>query len=412
MIIKLIIRVDIGENMLKKLLKNTTENISLPGILIIILLMVFIGVVFVVFPAVAVFALLTLIVSAIFSFVVFKIIILPAESEYESKRIAKLIKRKSKKCTNIYIMGHKRPDFDSFGACMGVYSICKRYNDNTKVIVGQDRFAIKEIYDKFIFGGYEDAFIDVFATEQAITKEDLIILCDTHSARIVESSKAFAAAGCKIVIDHHRENEAPVEDCDKMFVFPEYSSCCEMVTSVMMNNSIEPTYLYAEALLAGIMVDTRNFGVNCDENTFEAGAFLCKCGADTVDARNLFKSSMELERAKANAVEGINVYKDGIVFSVCESNHKNVYLACARAADELLEIKGVEASVVLCQWSGVIYVSARSNGNIDVNNILKKVGGGGHITTAGAQLNNIEITEAETLLKQAVDEYLLEVERK
>ena len=133
---------------------------------------------------------------------------------------------------------------------------------------------------------------------------------------------------------------------------------------------------------------------------------------DSVEARNLFKSSIELERAKANAVESVEIYREGIVFSLCDSNHKNVYLACARAADEIIEIKNIDASIVFCQCGGTVYVSARSSGKIDVNNILKRVGGGGHITSAGTQLENTDMIQAEEMLKKAVDGYLLEVENK
>ncbi|MCJ7856404.1 DHH family phosphoesterase [Lachnospiraceae bacterium NSJ-143] len=328
----------------------------------------------------------------------------------DEKEMIGAVKKAVENSSVVYLMGHRRADFDSFGACAGMGALCRRYGKPYHLVVGDDIFAIKDIYDKFLTGGdYSGVFVKASQAEKYINESSLLIVCDTHVSRLVESYELIKKAGNTIVLDHHNENGDCIQDADRLFVKPYYSSTCELVAALLKNTCSEPNQLEAEALLAGIMVDTRNFGMNTGEHVFSTAAYLCRCGADSASARMLFKSTMNLERAKANAVESSKMYKKGIIFSICDGSHRNIYLACARAADELLDIKGVEASIVLCRYAGTVFVSARSNGRIDVDSILKKVGGGGHLNMAGVQFEGKDIQSVDKMLKDAVDKYLMEV---
>ncbi len=383
-------------------------ELKIAGRIFIFVMALFIIISSVFMPSIIIFALISALFAAAAAFLILNVL---SSKKYSvepemTKEIVKSIKHF--KC--VYLMGHKRADFDSFGACAGLYALCRALGKESHIIMGADIFAVKDIYDKFAVNKeYDGVFVTTAQAEKNINSQCLVILCDTHAASLVESSVVIEKSGKTIVLDHHKESGCPLEGAEKVFIKTYFSSSCELVSAILCSCMVNPSPLEAEALLAGMMVDTRNFGMNSGEHVFSTAAYLCRCGADSVAARMLFKSTMALERAKANAVESSKMYKKGVIFSLCESNHKNVYLACARAADELLDIKGVEASVVMCRYAGTVYVSARSNGRIDVEVILKKVGGGGHITMAGAQFENKDIQTVEALLKKAVDEYLTEV---
>ena len=393
---------------MKCTLKYLFGELKPAGRIFMLLMALFVVVSSLFMPSIIIFALISAVFAVFSAFLVTHV--LSSKKYSVEPEMTREIVNSIKHFKYVYLMGHKRADFDSFGACTGIYAICRALGKESHIIMGTDIFAVKDIYDKFAVNKeYDGVFITVAEAEKKIDSQSLVILCDTHASRLVESSVAIEKAGKTIVLDHHKESGQPVEGAEKMFIKTYFSSSCELVSTILCSCMINPSPLEAEALLAGMMVDTRNFGMNSGEHVFSTAAYLCRCGADSVAARMLFKSTMALERAKANAVESSKMYKKGVIFSVCESSHKNVYLACARAADELLDIKGVEASVVMCRYSGTVYVSARSNGRIDVESILKKVGGGGHITMAGAQFENKDIQTVDALLKKAVDEYLTEV---
>ncbi len=392
---------------MKSFFKYIKEDISLFGKVFFGIVIVFLLFSAMLMPVVAVYVLSTAIIA--FSFYCCIIWFCVKDEEKETDNAAKAVIKAVKKSDTVYLMGHRRADFDSFGACAGIYEICKKYKKSAKIIIGDDIFAIKDIYDKYMQNDeYKDIFISSSDAEKKTDKNSLVVLCDTHAVSLVENISVFKKAQRTIIIDHHKESGNSVF-ADYMFVEPKYSSSCEIVTDILKSANIQPSATAAEALLAGLIVDTRSFSINSTQGAFYAAAYLCEKGADTASARKLFKNNMKLEMAKANAVESSKVYKNGIIFSVCDYNHKNVYLACARAADELLDIKGVEASIVLCKYDTTVFVSARSNGRVDVEKILKKVGGGGHLNMAGVQFEDKTIAEVEKMLKKATDEYLTEV---
>ena len=392
---------------MKSFFKYIKEEVSLFGKLFFGIIFIFLLLSAVIMPAVAVYMLSTAIIA--FSFYCCVTWFCIKNSENKTDGAAKAVVKAIKKSDFIYLMGHKRADFDSFGACAGLYEICKKYKKNAKIIIGDDIFAIKDIYDKYIQNDeYKDIFISSADAESGMGKNSLVILCDTHALSLVENISVFKKAKYTIIIDHHKDSGNAVF-ADYMFIEPKYSSSCEIVTDILKGSGVSPSVVVSESLLAGLIVDTRSFSINSTEGVFYAAAYLCEKGADTVSARKLFKNNMKLEMAKANAVESSKIYKSGIIFSVCDYNHKNVYLACARAADELLDIKGVEASIVICKYNTTVFVSARSNGRVDVGKILKKLGGGGHLNMAGVQFEGKSIADVEKMLKKSVDEYLLEV---
>ncbi len=356
-------------------------------------------------PNIIIFVMCSLITAVLIS-VVFISVFDEKTDEYMTKKILNDIKH----FENVYLMGHKRADFDSFGACIGMYALCRQYDKRANIILGEDILAVKEIYNKFLCcNNYKNVFITSAEANKKINNNTLVILCDTHTLSIVDNVEILNKAKKVIVIDHHKESECHIKNEEDIFIKPNFSSTCEIVALMLKQSASKIYALEAEALLAGIVVDTKNFAFNSGESVFLTAAYLCKNGAQINNIRLLFKNSINIEKAKANAVENSKMYKNGIIFSFCNLKSKDVYVACAIAADELLDIRGVEASIVMCEYENVVFVSARSGENIDVESILKKVGGGGHCTMAGAQINNTDINKVYEMLKNAVDEYLAEV---
>lgn len=311
----------------------------------------------------------------------------------------------------VFVMGHKNSDLDSIGSSVGMWAvIAKGLDVPVNVVVDRSRTlagplvdAVEEHYKN------ERVFISPQEALQLHTEQSLLIITDTHSPTFVESEELLKRIDRVIVIDHHRMMVNYIRDTLIFYHEPYASSAAEMVTEIVQYiKSSAIDFSAAQALLSGIMLDTKNFVLKTGVRTFEAAAFLRRCGADTVEVKKLFANSFESYKKKAEMVSDAEVYKTcAIATSALEEGDTRI--AAAQAADELLTIQGVKASFVLYQNGDDVNISGRSLGDVNVQIILEAFGGGGHFTMAGAQLKDVSLQEAKERLLKELDEKLEEV---
>lgn len=309
----------------------------------------------------------------------------------------------------IYVMGHRFGDLDSIGSAIGLCGAARRMGKQAVVVVDPEKNLAKKLIDYIRETDEKDMFI---SPEQALSEANdkgLLIIVDTHNPDFVDSKEVYEKFKQIVVIDHHRKM---VNFIDRAVIFyhePYASSASEMVSELVQyfGDKIKISAPEAEALLAGIMLDTKNFVMRTGVRTFEAAAFLRKLGADTVAVKTLFSNSIETYQQKSRLVANAEIYhKCAIATSDAEPNEQ-IRLAAPQAADELLGISGVVASFVLFDINGAINISARSLGGFNVQVIMEKLGGGGHQTMAGAQLSGVNIESARQSLLEAIDEFML-----
>lgn len=312
---------------------------------------------------------------------------------------------------DIFVMGHKKADLDCTGACIGIYTIAKTMGKQCYIVLDQVSAGIKRLYERII---EEEQYQNVFITEQqAMAKaneKSLVIVVDTHRKMMTVCPRLLEISKKVVVFDHHRKSTDFIENAVLIYHEPYASSTCELITEMIQyfGEKIKLKPLEADALLAGITVDTKNFCAKTGAITFEAAAFLRRHGADSIRVRLLFQNDMAAYQAKASAVKDAKMIYENIAFTVCPSDVENSILTAAMAADDLLNITDVKASFVCCLLEDTVYISARSFGEINVQLIMEKLGGGGHMTISGAQLYHCTIEQAEQKLKQAIEVYLKE----
>lgn len=313
---------------------------------------------------------------------------------------------------SIIVMGHKHQDLDCFGAAIGVISIARSLGKSCYILLDEVSPGIKLLYDRLIASGdYGGVFIDDETAIPIISDTTLITVVDTHRTSLVASEEVLKRSRRTVVFDHHRRSADCIEGAVLTYHEPYASSTCELVTEMIqhMDGTVKLTANEADALLSGITVDTKDFGLKTGAITFEAAAYLRRKGADSTRVRMLLREDLSAHKAKAEAIENAVIYHDFIVISTCPGDDEGVIITAAQAADELLYASGIKAAFVLSEVDNEIYVSARSFGDINVQVIAEKLGGGGHSTIAGLQMRNITIAEAVEKLKAVIDEYLMEV---
>ncbi|MBQ1389440.1 MAG: DHH family phosphoesterase [Clostridia bacterium] len=327
----------------------------------------------------------------------------------KARVIAKSLVEKLKEADNIYIMGHQSSDLDAVGAAIGMWSvISKTYPEHdTKVVVDQKTTLAGQFLKRLTEHGYKGVFIEPSEARKHVDNNTMVIIVDTHSPTFVEDPELYKMCKKVVVIDHHRMMVNHIDNACVFFHEPFASSASEMVTQLVqyMNESSLNSY-EAEALLAGIMLDTKNFVLRTGVNTFEAAAFLKRKGADTVEVKRLFADSIVSYRMRSRLVAEAKTYRSSaIAIADDEINRQsNVRITAAQAADELLSIKDIQASYVIYRSLGCTCVSARSLGDLNVQLIMEHIGGGGHQTMAGANLGDISTEEARQKLIKAIDE--------
>lgn len=315
-------------------------------------------------------------------------------------------------CDTVFVMGHRYGDLDSVGAAAGLAGAINLIGSNAYVVVDHEKNLARPLINHLVAADHEALFVDEEEAVDRITEKSLLIIVDTHKRDILESVPLYERANHIIVIDHHRKN---VNFIDNSVIFhhePYASSASEMVAELIQyfkNLNKIPACL-AEALLAGIMLDTKNFIMRTGVRTFEAAAYLKKMGADTIAVKELFSSSIDHYQKKARIVAGAELYGHcAVAVANAGIQGEVLRLIAPQASDELLNISDVDASFVIYDIGGVMNISARSLGNINVQVIMEKLGGGGHQTMAAAQLTGISAADARTKLFAAIDDYTVEM---
>ncbi|NLJ31073.1 MAG: DHH family phosphoesterase [Clostridiales bacterium] len=305
-----------------------------------------------------------------------------------------------KNSDNVLIMGHKYSDLDSVGASVGLWSAATRTLKKQAFIVVNRAQSLASPILSSIDAAVQDerVFVSPMEAMLLITPKTLLIVVDTHSPEFVESPELLSAVSRVVVIDHHRMMVKHIENAIVFYHEPYASSTSEMVAELVQyigDNSLGQ--VEAEALLSGIMLDTKNFVLKTGVRTFEAAAYLRRRGADTVEVKRMFSDTIDTYKAKYQIVSGSEILNDCAIASA-EHEFPDIRITAAQAADELLSIQGVIASFVIFPAGGTVNVSARSLGEVNVQLIMETMGGGGHLTMAGAQLNGVTVGQAREKL--------------
>ena len=308
----------------------------------------------------------------------------------------------------VIIMGHKIADADCLGACMGIYRAAKELEKKAHIVMNEVTSSVRPLYDEIAESpAYEK---DIFLTsEQAmdyINDNTMVVVVDTNKPQMTECPELLKKTKTIAVLDHHRQSSVGIENAVLSYIEPYSSSSCEMVAEVLQYivDDIRFPNVEADCLYAGIMIDTQNFMNRTGVRTFEAAAFLRRCGADITRVRKMFRDDMASYRAKAEAVRMAEVYRKEYAIAECPSDIDSPTVLAAQTANELLDISGIKASFVLTIYSGKIYMSTRSIDEVNVQVIAEKLGGGGHINAAGAQFDHTDMEEAINALKATIDE--------
>ena len=307
---------------------------------------------------------------------------------------------------NILVMGHRFADLDCVGAAVGLCAGLRNMGKTARIVLDQGRSLAQPLVRKMRQAGMGGLFISPAEALENLPADTLLFVVDTHVKTLLESPEVYA--GCKniVVIDHHRKMVDHIDNAIIFFHEPYASSACEMVAELdqYLGEKQKVSPLEAEAMLAGIMLDTKNFTLRTGVRTFEAAAFLRRMGADTIEVRKLFTSSMEAYQKKTQLVASAQVYR-GCAIAYTMMQMEDIRVVASQAADELLNINGVDASFILFTSGTGVNLSARSMGAVNVQVIMEALGGGGHLTMAAAQLANITMDEARARLQEAIDHY-------
>lgn len=312
---------------------------------------------------------------------------------------------------NVVILTHKNADIDGVGAAFGLLRICRIHNTPMTIAM--------ETYDKTVANmlsklenieDYNGLIISNEVAKEKITQNTLVVLVDTHKVSLLEDPTLLENTKQVVVIDHHRRNADFVEHPALVYHEPYASSSCEMVTEILQytSNKMSLTKFEAEALYSGIVVDTKNFTFKTGVRTFEAASFLRKQGVDTIAVKTVFQQDLQTYIKRSEIIKNAEITRNNIAISIAPKNSDITHTVMAQAADELLNIKGIIASFVILECGNNVSISGRSLGEINVQVILEKLGGGGHLTIAGAQIENVSADDAKEMLIEAVDNYYIE----
>ena len=311
----------------------------------------------------------------------------------------------------VLVMGHRMPDVDSFGAAVGIYRIAQTLGRKAHIVLNEATPAIAPMVELFKNNPeYEEDMI--IGNAQAIeiaSSNSVLVVVDVNKPSITECPELLRFCKSVVVLDHHRQGTETIENATLSYVEPYASSACEMVSEILQYtyDNIKIHSEEADCMYSGIMIDTNNFMTKTGVRTFEAAAFLRRNGADVTRVRKLFREDAMEYKAKADAVSQAEIYKQFFAISVCTAEDlPSPTIIGAQAANELLNIKGIKASFVLTDYQGKIYVSARSIDEVNVQIIMERMGGGGHMNTAACQMEGMGLIEAIGVLKGTIDTML------
>ena len=314
--------------------------------------------------------------------------------------------------SKVMIMGHTNPDIDAMGSSMGIYRFVKSLNKNAYIIDSNESNTLVNFKKALAEDPeYEDLLITKELAEENIDKDTLLVIVDTHKTNYVEVPELLNKTGNIVIIDHHRRSTDYIENATLTFQEVYASSSAELVTELIQyaETKIDLKTIEAESLYAGIMMDTKNFTFKTGVRTFEAAAYLRKKGVNIIRVKKWFQSDLTTFNKIASIVQNAEIVNKSIAIAIYDKKEKNTSLICAKAADELLTISDITASFVIGEIGNKVCISGRSIGDINVQLILEKLGGGGHITLAGAQVEGMTVEETKQELINRINEYFYEI---
>lgn len=311
----------------------------------------------------------------------------------------------------VVVMGHKITDVDTLGAAVGIYRAAKTISKPAHIVVDNPPPSIRPLMAGFLNNPDYDPhmFVTCREAKEIVDHNTVVVVVDTNKPSYTECEDLLYMTKTIVVLDHHRQGREVIRNAVLSYIEPYASSACEMVAEILQYfaDEIRIRNIEADCLYAGIMIDTNNFMTKTGVRTFEAAAFLRRCGADVTRVRKMFRDSMDDYRAKAATIARAETFEKAYAISVCPSgNLDSPTVVCAQAANDLLNVVGVKASFVLTEYNDTIYLSARAIDEVNVQIIMERLGGGGHMNIAGAQFKHVSVSEVIHLLKQTIKEML------
>ena len=314
----------------------------------------------------------------------------------------------------VVVMGHKNTDADSFGSAIGIYRAAKTLNKRTHIVLESPNSSVRPLMEGFLNSADydDDMFINCHEARELVDENTLVVVVDVNSPSYTECEDILHMTKTIVVLDHHRQGSEVIRNAVLAYVEPYASSACEMVAEILQYfaDGVRIRNIEADSLYAGIMIDTDNFQQKTGVRTFEAAAFLRRCGADVTRVRKLFREDMNDYLAKGETISNAEIFMDCFAISECPHDYvDSPTVVGSQAANELLNVVGVKASFVLTEYRGMIYISARAIDEVNVQIIMERMGGGGHLNMAGCQLEG-SMSEAKRILKDTLTEMLEEGE--
>lgn len=324
----------------------------------------------------------------------------------KARVVSQAIKEMISESDQIIIMGHKYADVDVLGSALGLYSIIKSLGKNAKILMDTYNQTVERFIEKYS-QGFEDVFVSKAYANEFITPDTLLFVVDTQKQSLVEEPALLEVSKRIIVIDHHRKSTDFIQNALLTYHEPYASSASELITEILQYiDGVKLEKPEAEAMYAGIFMDTKNFTFKTGVRTFEAASYLKRMGVDTIEVKKLFQVDLNAFVKKWAIIENASTYKNKVAIATCTKNDNDMQTIVAQAADELLNITDITSSFVVCDMGENVIISARSFGDINVQVITEKLGGGGHMTIAGAQISDSSIDEVVVRLKEIIDDYL------
>lgn len=333
-------------------------------------------------------------------------------TKVKARTVAHALENLIKESENVLIMGHSNGDIDSMGSSLGVYRLAKTLEKEVNIVNNTYGMTLSKFIEELEKDDeYKNAIISKNEASNKATNKTLLIITDTHKQNYVEVPELLDKASEIVIIDHHRRSTDYIENATLTFQEVYASSASELVTEILQYTDVKIKLkpIEVEGLYGGIMVDTKNFTFKTGVRTFEAAAYLRKCGVDIIKVKKWFQSDLNSYNKIANIVRNAEMYENSIAIAIYDKEDKDANLICAKAADELLTISDITASFVLGNVGDKICISGRSIGDVNVQLILEKLGGGGHITLAGAQVEGMTLEEVKQELINRINEYFSEI---
>ena len=333
-------------------------------------------------------------------------------TKVKARTVAHALENLIKESDNILIMGHSNGDIDSMGSSLGIYRLAKTLEKETNIVNNTYGMTLSKFIEELEKDDeYKDVIIGKNEALSKATNKTLLIVTDTHKQNYVEVPELLDKVGQIVIIDHHRRSTDYIENATLTFQEVYASSAAELVTEILQYTDVKIKLkpIEVEGLYGGIMVDTKNFTFKTGVRTFEAAAYLRKCGVDIIKVKKWFQSDLNSYNEIANIVKNAEMYDNSIAIAMYDKEDKDANLICAKAADELLTISDITASFVLGNVGDKVCISGRSIGDVNVQLILEKLGGGGHITLAGAQVEGMTLEEVKQELINRINEYFSEI---